>query len=194
VHTTLTPITKKSARASGGSRSHPPPPPTTTTPGAIHSTLAPINKKSSTTTAAATTLTTTSTTTLADTTPPSTAIAIGSGIVSVAGSSSSSSGVVRLEEISPGVFMRYVGTEAATWEGIVNGQVIILACLCCSTELHVLDSVQFVLCPNCGVTGPVGEPNDDDEHEPQNNNNSEELPAIGIGFTTDAIMAKLQYL
>jgi hypothetical protein len=159
----------------------------------MHTALAPITQKSSTTTTTATATTASTTPTTTTTLSAAPAVAVPSATTAAAAES------VRLEEISPGVFMRYIGTEAATWQGILNGQVILLECLCCTTELHVLDSVQFVLCPSCGVTGPVGEQaephphyNDDDDDKQQQQQQQHELPAIGIGFTTEAIMAMLQ--
>jgi hypothetical protein len=109
----------------------------------------------------------------------------------------------RLEQVAPGVEMRFVGTISATWEAILDGRGTVVPCCCCTIELHCMQGIDFVICPDCGVTCPV------DLEKYHNSNTMSSLPlgggessvlastppppaTIGLGFSSQVILEKLK--
>jgi hypothetical protein len=121
--------------------------------------------------------------------------------------------VGQVVQVAPGVErMRFVGTMAATWEAILDGRITIIPCACCTRELYCWDIIEFVLCPECGVTSPVvlllqdtatittpasstkyyhPPPMSSSSSEDDRSSTASRLPTIGIGFTSDWILLRL---
>ena len=90
----------------------------------------------------------------------------------------------RVESVAPGHEFDFRGTFDATWEAIMDGRNTVSACSCCGQYLYCMDSVELVLCPECGVISPV------DQSGPLSPTASGPQKSIGLGFTSQSILAR----
>jgi hypothetical protein len=60
-------------------------------------------------------------------------------------------------EISPGVFAPLRGSEE-TWRAIQAGNVETVVCVCCCNRIQCIADAEYVICPECRVVSPVGDP------------------------------------
>ena len=89
----------------------------------------------------------------------------------------------RVEAVAPGIEFDFQGTFDATWEAIMDGRNTVSACSCCGQYLYCMDSVELVLCPECGVISPV------DQSGPMTTRSGPQK-SIGLGFTSESIIAR----
>jgi hypothetical protein len=57
-------------------------------------------------------------------------------------------------EISPNLFVPYRGSQE-TWEAVQVGRFTVTTCFACSIQLVVIDSVEFLVCPDCQTVSPL---------------------------------------
>jgi hypothetical protein len=67
-----------------------------------------------------------------------------------------SGGPIELE-ISPGVFAPLRGSEE-TWRAIQAGNIETIVCVCCCNRIQCIADAEYVICPECRVVSPVGDP------------------------------------
>ena len=100
---------------------------------------------------------------------------------------------VEIVEVAPGLIAQFVGTTDTTWEAILDGHVNVVPCTFCNVDLHCMDVLQLVVCPECKVVSPIQ--NNDGRHhhhhhyQQQNQGqDGQHRPAVGVGFTTQTIV------
>ena len=101
----------------------------------------------------------------------------------VYGTKRSSTGA-ELVEVAPGVIAQFEGTTDATWEAILDGHVNVIACTCCGVDLHCMDVVHLVVCPQCKVVSPTTAA----ENEVVNHHHQSKRTVVGVGFTSETIV------
>lgn len=57
-------------------------------------------------------------------------------------------------ELSPNVFVPYRGSQE-TWEAVLAGRFTVTTCFACSLQLVVMDSVEYLVCPDCQTVSPL---------------------------------------
>ena len=100
---------------------------------------------------------------------------------------------VEIVEVAPGLIAQFVGTTDTTWDAILDGHVIVVLCTCCNVELHCMDVLQLIVCPECKVVSPIQNNHHEDGHAQQlrqggGGGQHEHHPNVGVGFTTQTIV------
>ena len=91
-------------------------------------------------------------------------------------------------EVADGVMLPLRGTNESL-EAIYDGRVTIARCCCCRVNLHCIDEADLVICPDCYVVSPV---DISDVKGDDFNLQSDQYNCVGLGFKTNAILARLE--
>jgi hypothetical protein len=83
-------------------------------------------------------------------------------------------------EIVPGVFALLRGSEE-TWRAIQRGNFETVVCVCCYNRLHCIADAEYVLCPECRVVSPVGDPYRDELTA-----SGQHISGVGLGLLEGA--------
>ena len=71
-----------------------------------------------------------------------------------AGSSSGSGNTQTVMEIAPNLFVPYKGSHE-TWEAVQRGEFTVTTCFACCLQLVVIDTAEFLVCPDCHTVSPL---------------------------------------
>lgn len=66
----------------------------------------------------------------------------------------SSGGSQTVMEIAPNLFVPYKGSHE-TWEAVQRGQFTVTTCFACTLQLVVIDTAEFLVCPDCHTVSPL---------------------------------------
>lgn len=57
-------------------------------------------------------------------------------------------------EIAPNLYVPYKGSHE-TWEAVQRGQFTVTTCFACTLQLVVIDTAEFLVCPDCHTVSPL---------------------------------------